>query len=51
MKFEGEFDFETANARFKKDEVEEEMSKKLDALQVSEGDNQESPCQVRIPAD
>ena len=29
MKFDGEFDFESSNAKFKKEEVEEELQQKL----------------------
>ena len=41
VKFEGEFDFESANARFKKDEVEEELSKKLEGTQLADGEKSE----------
>lgn len=39
IKFEGDFDFESSNARFKKEEIEEELHNKLN---ISEGDEKGS---------
>lgn len=44
IKFEGDFDFESSNARFKKEEIEEELHNKLGlTLNISEGEDKREP--------